>query len=358
MEQVIPQSKVGNKSAAYRRMGWFMAVILVLVLCAAGSLAWFNINMAETSLKQDVERRLQFTAQNKANALSLWFNSMQNQANRLISADLFRLFASEVNGLGNDLSPLLKASGDSPSGNDDLSQLASQLPLMKNLLQEFISYSGFLRARITNADAQTYLSTDVTPPALSLEQQQGIRQAVESGKLGILPVRKTSNGLVLDLVVPIFAPQYVENRSEKPVATLLLSLMVSSRLGETIDTAKGESSFGVTHVFPDRRNQAARSFAPVRGYPEFARLAAGAERQPPFGIRGGEAGSPDEVYSIGVKVPELPWLVVQEVPVAAALKPFLAQRNAIVIWAVIAVVVVLLALLAVWWWLVGRNAGM
>ena len=65
MEQVIPQSKVGNKSAAYRRMGWFMAVILVLVLCAAGSLAWFNINMAETSLKQDVERRLQFTAQNK-----------------------------------------------------------------------------------------------------------------------------------------------------------------------------------------------------------------------------------------------------------------------------------------------------
>ena len=71
MEQVIPQSKVGNKSAAYRRMGWFMAVILVLVLCAAGSLAWFNINMAETSLKQDVERRLQFTAQNKANALSL-----------------------------------------------------------------------------------------------------------------------------------------------------------------------------------------------------------------------------------------------------------------------------------------------
>lgn len=84
MEQVIPQSKVGNKSAAYRRMGWFMAVILVLVLCAAGSLAWFNINMAETSLKQDVERRLQFTAQNKANALSLWFNSMQNQANRLI----------------------------------------------------------------------------------------------------------------------------------------------------------------------------------------------------------------------------------------------------------------------------------
>ena len=79
---------------------------------------------------------------------------MQNQANRLISADLFRLFASEVNGLGNDLSPLLKASGDSPSGNDDLSQLASQLPLMKNLLQEFISYSGFLHARITNADAR------------------------------------------------------------------------------------------------------------------------------------------------------------------------------------------------------------
>ena len=248
MEQVIPQSKVGNKSAAYRRMGWFMAVILVLVLCAAGSLAWFNINMAETSLKQDVERRLQFTAQNKANALSLWFNSMQNQANRLISADLFRLFASEVNGLGNDLSPLLKASGDSPSGNDDLSQLASQLPLMKNLLQEFISYSGFLRARITNADADVPFHGRHAPGALA-GTAAGHPAGGRVGQVGHPAVRKTSNGLVLDLVVPIFAPQYVENRSEKPVATLLLSLMVSSRLGETIDTAKGESSFGVTHVF-------------------------------------------------------------------------------------------------------------
>ena len=100
MEHGIPQSNAGRKSAAYKRMRWFMAVILVLVLCAAASLAWFNINMAETSLRQDVERRLQYTAQNKANALSLWFNSLQNQASRLISADLFRLFASEVNGLG------------------------------------------------------------------------------------------------------------------------------------------------------------------------------------------------------------------------------------------------------------------
>ncbi|WP_308771099.1 HD domain-containing phosphohydrolase [uncultured Bilophila sp.] len=356
MEQVIPQSKVGNKSAAYRRMGWFMAVILVLVLCAAGSLAWFNINMAETSLKQDVERRLQFTAQNKASALSLWFNSMQNQANRLISADLFRLFASEVNGLGNDLSTLLNASGDTSSGIDDLSQLASQLPLMKNLLQEFISYSGFLRARITNTDAQTYLSTDVTPPALSLEQQQGIRKTVESGKLGILPVRKTSNGLVLDLVVPIFAPQYVEGRSEKPVATLLLSLMVSSRLGETIDAVKGEGSFGVTHVFQivgDKLQDLLPLSADIQNLPGWQ---LGQNDSLPFGIRKGASGSHEAVYSIGVKVPELPWLVVQEVPVAAALKPFLSQRNAIVIWAVIAVVVVLLALLAVWWWLVGRNA--
>lgn len=356
MEQVIPQSKVGNKSAAYRRMGWFMAVILVLVLCAAGSLAWFNINMAETSLKQDVERRLQFTAQNKANALSLWFNSMQNQANRLISADLFRLFASEVNGLGNDLSPLLKSLRGQPLR--ERRPVAAGLPASAH--EEPFAGIHFL-FRIPARPYHQCGRPDVPfhgrhAPALSLEQQQGIRQAVESGKLGILPVRKTSNGLVLDLVVPIFAPQYVENRSEKPVATLLLSLMVSSRLGETIDTAKGESSFGVTHVFQivgTKLQDLLPLSADIQNLPDWQ---LGQNDSLPFGIRGGEAGSPDEVYSIGVKVPELPWLVVQEVPVAAALKPFLAQRNAIVIWAVIAVVVVLLALLAVWWWLVGRNA--
>ena len=81
---------------------------------------------------------------------------------------------------------------------------------MKNLLQEFISYSGFLRARITNTDAQTYLSTDVTPPALSLEQQQGIRKTVESGKLGILPVRKTSNGWFLIWLFPSSPPSMLK----------------------------------------------------------------------------------------------------------------------------------------------------
>ena len=35
MEHGIPQSNAGRKSAAYKRMRWFMAVILVLVLCAA-----------------------------------------------------------------------------------------------------------------------------------------------------------------------------------------------------------------------------------------------------------------------------------------------------------------------------------
>ncbi|MFQ8737689.1 MAG: hypothetical protein ACLSAH_18240 [Bilophila wadsworthia] len=95
-------------------------------------------------------------------------------------------------------------------------------------------------------------------------------------------------------------------------------------------------------------------FAPVRGYPEFARRSWG--RQPAYRSGSGrEAGSPDEVYSIGVKVPGRGWSCRK-----CRWRPrssLLAQRNAIIIWAVIAVVV-LLALLAVWWWLVGRNAGM
>ncbi len=250
MEQVIPQSQTGRNAAASRRMGWFMAVILALVLGAAATLAWFNINMAETALKRDVECRLQLTAQEKASELSLWFNSLQSQTTRLISADLFRLFASEVNELGSDIGPLLKASGEGASGGgDDAAQLASQLPLMRNLLQEFVSYSGFLSGRITNADGQTYLSTEVTPPSLSLEQKQAVRDTIQKGIIGILPVRKASSGLVMDMVVPIFAPQYVENRSDQAVATLMLSVMVTSRLGETIESAKAGSSFGETRVF-------------------------------------------------------------------------------------------------------------
>ena len=351
MEKVIPQSTTGRRPAAYRRMGWFMGVILMLVLCAAGSLAWFNINMAETALRQDVERRLQTTAQNKANTLSLWFNTIQNQAYRLISADLFRLFASEVHGLGKDLSPLLRSPEETQGAEQN--QLASQLPLMRNLLQEFVTYSGFVYARITNTEGQTYLSTDVTPPALSVEQQQGIRRTVDSGKTGILPVRNTPQGLVLDLVVPIFAPEYVEGRSEKPVATLLLSIVASTRIGETID-GKGQPQFGETHVVQivDGRLQ---DLLPVSSEVRLlGDWATGADDTLPFEIRHGQTGA--QVYSLGVKIPELPWLVVQEIPVETALRPFIAQRTSILIKAAISFVIVLLALLAIWWWLVGRNA--
>lgn len=356
MEQVIPQSQTGRNAAASRRMGWFMAVILALVLGAAATLAWFNINMAETALKRDVERHLQLTAQEKANELSLWFNSLQSQTTRLISADLFRLFASEVNELGSDIGPLLKASGEGASGGgDDTSQLASQLPLMRNLLQEFVSYSGFLSGRLTNADGQTYLSTEVTPPSLSLEQKQAVRDTIQKGVIGILPVRKASSGLVMDMVVPIFAPQYVENRSDQAVATLMLSVMVTSRLGETIESAKAGSSFGETRVFQivDGTLQDLLPLsAEVRPVPAWKLEDASAL---PFEIREGIV-SHEKVYSLGVKVPELPWIVVEDVAVDNALKPFWGKRNEILIWAVISVVVVLLALLAVWWWLVGRSA--
>ena len=356
MEQVIPQSQTGRNAAASRRMGWFMAVILALVLGAAATLAWFNINMAETALKRDVERHLQLTAQEKANELSLWFNSLQSQTTRLISADLFRLFASEVNELGSDIGPLLKASGEGASGGgDDTSQLASQLPLMRNLLQEFVSYSGFLSGRLTNADGQTYLSTEVTPPSLSLEQKQAVRDTIQKGVIGILPVRKASSGLVMDMVVPIFAPQYVENRSDQAVATLMLSVMVTSRLGETIESAKAGSSFGETRVFQivDGTLQDLLPLsAEIRPVPAWKLEDASVL---PFEIREGIV-SHEKVYSLGVKVPELPWIVVEDVAVDNALKPFWGKRNEILIWAVISVVVVLLALLAVWWWLVGRSA--
>lgn len=355
MEEVIPQSQTGRHAAASRRMGWFMAVILALVLGAAATLAWFNINMAETALKQEVERRLQFAAQEKAGGLSLWFNSLQSQANRLIGADLFRLFASEVNELGSDIAPLLKASDEGASGSDDMSQLASQLPLMRNLLQEFVSYSGFLSGRLTNTDGQTYLSTEVTPAPLSLEQQQAVKNTIAKGEIGILPVRKTSNGLVLDLVVPIFAPQYVENRSEQAVATLMLSVMATSRLGETIESTKSGAAFGTTRIF-QITDGFLQDLLPLSG--EVRNVPAwklGAQSTLPFEIREGVA-VPGEVYGLGVKVPELPWMVVQEVPVESALKPFWGKRNEILVWAGISVVVVLLALLAVWWWLVGRSA--
>lgn len=54
----------------------------------------------------------------------------------------------------------------------------------------------------------------------------------------------------------------------------------------------------------------------------------------PFMVRNGIDGSTEEVYSIGVRVPELPLFVVQGVSVEEARQPLSKARNSILRWVV------------------------
>lgn len=350
MDQIVQKTPVGHRSSAFRRMGWFVALVLLLVLGGAGGIAWFNIQLEENAVQDDVSQRLAGTARSKAANLSFWYgSSVQGQAERLLSADLFRLFASEVNDLGDDIALLLSSA---PAKDDSL---AAKLPLMQNLLREFVNFSGFLSARIMNVRGQTYLATEGTPSALSLTQKAAVGNVLESGVPLVLPLRKGEEGLIMDAVFPIFAPQYISGTEGRVIATLLLSRVVSSKLGEVVAAAGGEQSLGSTQIvqFGDGRmellNPLNAEIRPLNWKPE--------ERDTlPFMVRNGIDGSTEEVYSIGVRVPELPLFVVQGVSVEEARQPFIEARNSILRWAGFSVVLVVLCVLAFWWWLVGRSA--
>ena len=178
-------------------------IVVAVIVAVVGVFVNFISKNKEAELKDSIEKRLELLAGSRAEVISTWLSGLVNQGDRIVQSELFRLFAAEVNLLGDDVSLLvtgqLKSRMDSTEG---VSQIEEQLPMMRRLLDEFTRYSGFRSGRLLNRKGQTYLATDAGISPLTPTHRNHITTVLSTNQPYFTPARHTANGLVIEFFLP------------------------------------------------------------------------------------------------------------------------------------------------------------
>jgi PAS domain S-box-containing protein len=322
-------------------------VFLMLVLSAV-TLSWI-LFQKEGEFLEGLEKRLALMADGRAEVVSTWLSGLEDQGGRVVQADLFRLFAAEVDLRRND--PDLLLAGHLATASDvsaEVDPLVAQLPMMQTLLEEFTRYSGFLDARIIDRGGRTVLATNAATQALSEDHRKRIQAALGGHGVQFTPVRSTASGLVMGVYLPILPPQ-----KGPPVAVLMLKRAVSDKINELLSNSPLMGSGELTRLIQARDD----------GYEEIVPWMPG-ELAPL--VKGETMGAGSVGFSVGRtrtdqrkayhfsrKVAELDWWVVQEADYKTARQPLRRLKRFSLSIVALMILTCSVALGALWWRLVG-----
>lgn len=321
------------------------ATVIALVLLVAVALTWGGISAKEEQLRQDTERRLSILLDGRLEVIQTWLDGVVALSDRVTQADLFRLFAAET-----DMSLDGGEAGGSAEGESLQQSLFEQAPLMTAILQEFAQNTGFRSARLIDRRGDVYVSTEGVQ-SLQAGHRALAEKVFAEGRPVLGPVAATSEGMVLDFLLPLYPP---EGADDKVVSVLHLSRVVTDKVAEFRTAPPMARSHEVFRVFQvgaaGLEELQPGAVPPVQsvGASDFE------ARDLTFGERTAVGGD-REVFSRGRMVPGLGWIMVAEAnaqAVRAELESFTQTAVGI---AGLIVLVVMTAFGAFWWRLVGDH---
>ena len=144
-----------------------------------------------------VEDRQEILATGRSELIQTWLDSIRAQSDRLVTNELFRLFAYEVDLAGGDFTQIVPPTPDEePDSNLGVS-LFEQLPFMERVLTDFTINSDFTASYLFGKTGIAYLTSGGSDP-VSLQQKQLALSAFGRKEATFGPVRKDASGLVID----------------------------------------------------------------------------------------------------------------------------------------------------------------
>lgn len=321
-------------------------VAIVLVLSVA-TLSWM-LSQKEGEFLDGLEKRLALMADGRAEVVSTWLSGLVDQGGRVVEADLFRLFAAEVDLRREDSDLLMAGRLATTDISAEIDPLLAQLPMMQTLLEEFTRYSGFLDARLLDRRGRTILATNAATQPLTGAHRLRVQAVLGGQGVQFTPVRPTASGLVMGIFLPILPPQ-----EGPPVAVLMLSRAVSDKINALLSNSPLMGSGELTRLVQARGG----------GYEEIVPWMPG-ELAP---LADGQAMGADTVgfsvgwtrtdrrkaYHFSRKVDELDWWVIQEADYQIARQPLRSLRRFSLSIVVLMILTCSVALGALWWRLVG-----
>ncbi|WP_285907338.1 HD domain-containing phosphohydrolase [Pseudodesulfovibrio pelocollis] len=335
------------------KIGVVMAFVLVIsagILFLAGQ----AVSDKRAEGLENQEKRLDLLAHGRAEVFQAWLSELSRQGDRLIKSDLFRLYGAEVDSVGDNLGAVF-GSGSGELAEGQGAELAAQLPMMQNMLREFSTYSGFLNARILTRGGDAYIATDGHLPPMTDIQRGLAREAVSSKEPRFSPLRRTGQGLEMDIYVPMFPP---DDEAGEAIGALMMTRQVTGKVTELLSnsalSAKGERT-----RLMQRAEGGYREVTPwtAEGFTDVtARLELDEAGDLPFGARESLSDRDQPVFSLGVRVEGPQWWVVQEADHAAAMAPIENFSRTVTIVAGLGILTALLIAGLAWWVLAGVQS--
>ncbi len=327
-----------------RLLVWGAAVLAVIAL-AAVLVPSLTIGSKKAQLAEQVAERLQLTASGQAGVISTWLQGNRRLADPVVESELLRLFSTEMDLAGGDMSRMVAPQTDE---NGLGVPLVEQVPFIERIITDFAANADFLAGYLVGRNGVAFVTSSGASP-LSVEQRHLAEDSFERSQTVFGAARSATAGLVLDMAVPIYAAQ-VNPGQGKPVAVFILVTPLAGGLAEILSDdplASPGTERVLVQLDGDQLSRiqpgAATPIAPVR-IDDFD-LAAG---EIPFARRPSLAGL-GEVYSAGAMVSGPTWWVLEEVTVAAAEQPLATYTAAAIIVSALVVLAVAVAFGAFWW---------
>ena len=354
MAEVVNKPSMESKIEKKSRVLTFGLTLLGVAVLTAAIIVYLNVRNRESDLESALRQQEETLAAGYVQAINTWLADLKTRGDRLINADMFRLFASNVNDLGGDVSLLFADPGRvEQDQQQDFNDLYSQLPLMQNMLRDFTNYAEFSQARIINTRGETYIYTESVINPLSENQKHCVEGSLTSGQVTYAPLRITPNGLIMDIFMPILPPQ--ADPSTKPVAVLMLSKIVTGKLFDLLKPVSLLSK-DITTILVQYDGKSAQEISPwgteaLRSLTTAGEFSSG--ENIPFAMR--DSLRKGVVYSLALKVPGLDWWIFQEVDSDSARAELVSSTHTMVGIAVLITVMLGLFVSGLWWWLIGRE---
>ena len=344
----------GKKSATLIVL--FLSLAIVLIVYGAN---WI-LQTASMQMRRDVEQNLKTAATQQVALLTVWYGAISNQIKSFVDVDMLRLFASEVDSAKVDAARLrsfgqAKREDLADRQENSLAEFSARIPGLLQLLSEFVKKNNFFSARVLNMEFESYLlvedQEDVTE-----ESKSFLRKAKETRKPVVMPIRKHGRELVVDIIFPIFAPQYIDQKGDRVVALFVGTCSVQKAIS-AVDNIDAEGFF--TSAVLEYQHGKLELIDPL--FPEVSReLGQGWEtqgeglelavRQEPSRLE-----KPIAAYTLALPVNDLPWFVLEGVRTTVAEASFLRFRKNIYIGAGLLIALTVILIAALWWWIVGRR---
>lgn len=332
----LQKKEESSDMSAGKKAAVAAGALLLLALTAAVAFALCSFRLQYVT--QDIlskQRDMQRTWSDRSlESIRTWRNKLVEQARFISGAEMFRLFAADMDAMGNEGPELVAAPDALDSPDESVRSMAEQRLYMQDILQDFASRRGWIAAQVTTPDGSPLVApSGGTPP--DGEQLAVIRRALTNRGAAFGPLREQDGTLVIDMADPLH--EVLGEDDASPVAVLLITVPMEKNLAlfltvneEQSETLRPSLADGVPQagsdakrVFSDKEGLTLEALAAPADTPAGSTVAPPPDL--PFARRPALNGK-GEVYSLSGRLSLPDWLVVVETPASLVDDQIHAQK--------------------------------